>query len=344
MMCFNMQVSCLTCSFIPWLTMEALQCCTMYHFGCSSYQSEKKCLEKKEPPQQQEAAVPSLTSNTSIAAAAQASLKLRPLASSLTPNQCDSLKLKSYRNQKNTQQNNNSASALFNLAFKSHSQQQPVTAYRVRTPSTPSTINKSCRPATPETESNQHLFTLSNSCSPNSNNNRFNFSPVSVHYFASQAPSYNSVTVSESVAVNLNNNNITTMDSLTADQMIDPSLEPTPRNRCNTWPLRPVEPPSTHDSESNHASDAVIKEEEPEDFNGLDDDSHSQNLSGGQDHLGISNQLGINSCSELGSQGDLNAKKQSARKNAWGELSYNIILLFEHAVIGWMISKLICFT
>ena len=125
MMCFNMQVSCLTCSFIPWLTMEALQCCTMYHFGCSSYQSEKKCLEKKEPPQ--EAAVPSLTSNTSIAAAAQASLKLKPLASSLTPNQCYSLKVKSYRNLKNTQQNNNSASALFNLASKSHSQQQPVT-------------------------------------------------------------------------------------------------------------------------------------------------------------------------------------------------------------------------
>ena len=340
-MCFNMQVSCLTCSFIPWLTMEALQCCTMYHFGCSSYQSEKKCLEKKEPPQ--EAAVPSLTSNTSIAAAAQASLKLRPLASSLTPNQCYSLKVKSYRNQKNTQQNNNSASALFNLAFKSHSQQQPVTAYRVRTPSTPSTINKSCRPATPETEYNQHLFTLSNSCSPNSNNNRFNFSPVSVHYFTSQAPSYNSVTVSESVAVNLNNNNITTMDSLTADQMIDPSLEPTPRNRCNTWPLRPVEPPSTHDSESNHASDAVIKEEEPEDFNGLDDDSHSQNLSGGQDHLGISNQLGVNSCSELGSQGDLNAKKQSARKNAWGKLTC-MILLIELVVIGWMKRKLICFT
>lgn len=119
------------------------------------------------------------------------------------------------------------------------------------------------------------------------------------------------------------NNNTTTMDTLNTD-MIDPNLEPTPRNRCNTWPLRPVEPPSTHDSESNHA-DTVIKEEEPEDFNELDDESQAQNnLSSGQDHLGISNQIGINNSSELGSQGDLNAKKQSARKNAWGECYCNL--------------------
>ena len=104
-----------------------------------------------------------------------------------------------------------------------------------------------------------------------------------------------------------------------SDHVIDPNLEPQTRNRCNTWPLRPIiDPPSIHDSESNHA-DAVIKEEEPEDFLQTElEDEAQHNLSGGPETLNISNQLGINNSSELGSQGDLNAKKQSARKNAWG--------------------------
>ena len=132
-----------------------------------------------------------------------------------------------------------------------------------------------------------HQLNKNNYCTNNNNND--NFSPLSLRYLASKSPN---LLVTEAVAESKDNS--ITMDPLSnADQMIDPSLEPTPRNRCNTWPLRPIEPPSTHDSESNHASDSVIKEEEPEDFNELDDESQSQNLSGGQDHLGISNQLGI---------------------------------------------------
>lgn len=132
--------------------------------------------------------------------------------------------------------------------------------------------------------------------------------------FSSGRPSTTSTTT-------VNNNTTIIMDlNNSTDQMIDSNLEPTPRNRCNTWPLRPIEPPSNHDSESNHATDGVIKEEEPEDFDNHDeDDLMNQTNLGGQDHLGISNQLGINNGSELGSQGDLNAKKQSARKNAWGK-------------------------
>ncbi|XP_067945775.1 forkhead box protein O-like [Watersipora subatra] len=108
------------------------------------------------------------------------------------------------------------------------------------------------------------------------------------------------------------------MTTPTTDQMIDQNMEPQTRNRCNTWP-RPVIDPSVHDSESNH-SESVIKEE-PEDFLQTEQDDDSQhNLSGGPDN--ISNQIGLNNCSELGTQNDSNAKKQSARKNAWGNLSY----------------------
>ncbi|KAF6038928.1 hypothetical protein EB796_002762 [Bugula neritina] len=109
--------------------------------------------------------------------------------------------------------------------------------------------------------------------------------------------------------------------------IIDPNLdlEPQARNRCNTWPLRPIidDPPSIQDSESNHA-EVTIKEEGPSDFAAAEIGSESpHNISGGPDHLTISNQIGITNSSELGSQGDLNnTKKQSARKNAWGNLSY----------------------
>lgn len=134
-----------------------------------------------------------------------------------------------------------------------------------------------------------------------------------------------------------NNNSI--MESMTTvDQLIDPTLEPQVRNRCNTWPLRPaIDPPSVHDSESNHADGAI--KEEPEDFHQteLEDGAQSQhNLSGGTESLNISNQLGINNSSELGSQGDLNAKKQSARKNAWGK---NSEMLHVHV---YLILKCIC--
>jgi len=116
------------------------------------------------------------------------------------------------------------------------------------------------------------------------------------------------------------------METLTnQDQMIiDPNLdlEPQARNRCNTWPLRPIidDPPSIQDSESNHA-EVTIKEEGPSDFAAAEIGSESpHNISGGPDHLTISNQIGITNSSELGSQGDLNnTKKQSARKNAWGK-------------------------
>lgn len=131
-----------------------------------------------------------------------------------------------------------------------------------------------------------------------------------------------------------NNNNHIMMDmesgSAVTDQqgqLIDPTIEPQTRTRCNTWPLRPIiDPPSIHDSESNPADGVSVIKEEPENFQQtdlsvVDDDPQSQhNLSGGPDHLNISNQLGINNSPELGSQGDLNnAKKQSARKNAWGK-------------------------
>lgn len=113
----------------------------------------------------------------------------------------------------------------------------------------------------------------------------------------------------------VNNNIMESMTTPTTDQMIDQNMEPQTRNRCNTWP-RPVIDPSVHDSESNH-SESVIKEE-PEDFLQTEQDDDSQhNLSGGPDN--ISNQIGLNNCSELGTQNDSNAKKQSARKNAWGE-------------------------
>lgn len=126
----------------------------------------------------------------------------------------------------------------------------------------------------------------------------------------------------------INNNNTNMDDIKTPEQWIDPTLEPQTRNRCNTWPRRPIlDSPSIHDCESNPA-DTVIKEEEPSDFNQTDlgDDGH-HNLSGGADGMNVTNQLGLSGCSELGSQGDLNAKKQSARKNAWGKKSKVIFTL-----------------
>lgn len=105
--------------------------------------------------------------------------------------------------------------------------------------------------------------------------------------------------------------------------MVD-DLEPQQRNRCNTWPLRPIgNPPSIHDSESNPA-EGVIKEE-AEDLEGEDGNLSKHNHSGGPDNLGVSGSQNLNSSNELGSQNDINnVKKSTSRKNAWGKFSITI--------------------
>lgn len=97
-------------------------------------------------------------------------------------------------------------------------------------------------------------------------------------------------------------------------------FEPVPRDRCNTWPLQK---PS---GDLAHHTSPLIHEEIPEE-DSLDD--------GSGDNLSDSIQSGIHMQHRMngsnledhgnflpGANGGANSKKNSARRNAWGNLSY----------------------
>lgn len=107
--------------------------------------------------------------------------------------------------------------------------------------------------------------------------------------------------------------------------VIDDNLQPEPRSRCHTWPLKPpvIPSPSVHDSESNPADVAI--QEEPEDLDSVEDSNTQRQFSNisaeGSDSLGAQITQGFNNTQDVhGSQNDLTATKtkSTARKNAWG--------------------------
>jgi len=181
-----------------------------------------------------------------------------------------------------------------------------------------------CRTSTTTSSTTNSTTATTTSYSLTTNNNTY--SSYSASHSLTTSGSYSTPLASLTLSAllqpesSMNNMDSQIIGGLSPDpSMIDSNLEPQSRARCNTWPLRPIDPPSVQESEGNPLSAEGPIQEEPEDY--LDCDTVSKhNLSGDPMTPGQSTS-GLNTSSELGSQGDLsNAKKSaSSRKNAWGE-------------------------
>lgn len=97
-------------------------------------------------------------------------------------------------------------------------------------------------------------------------------------------------------------------------------LEPEPRDRCNTWPLqRPA-------GDLSHQTSPLIHEQIPEEDSEYVNSNENLSIHGGQNGTNGASPIPIDCTDVIASSsesaGANGNKKQSSRKNAWGNASY----------------------